>query len=139
MNRNAILVRATLAAALLAWGVPGSAAAPNCPTTLPQEELNDCWVAAAESANQHLNELLRELKQSLGRNWPHIKESQKHWAESRAIDCKVEASLIEGPAREAVRYGCTEKRARERIHQLRYYLCPRYNLTGQCEAAARYE
>lgn len=133
-------VRLTLIAVLLAWAVPAPAATPNCPTTLPQEQLNECWVAAARATNERLNALLHDLKKSLSdRNWSRIKRSQDLWEDSRSIDCKVEASLIDGGAREAVRYGCTEKRGRERMHQLRYYLCPRYNLTGQCDAERLYE
>lgn len=125
---------------LLAWSAPAPASPPNCPTTLPQDQLNECWVRAFEATNERLDRLLRELRESLSRkNWAHLGESQDFWERSRTIDCKVEASLIDGPAREAVRHGCSEKRTRERMHQLRYYLCPRYNLTGQCDAARRYE
>jgi len=131
-------MRLSLFALLLAFSLPAPAA--SCPTSLPQDQLNACWVRAYETANERLDQLLGELRRSLGgRNWAHLSESQDHWARSRAIDCKVEASLIEGPAREAVRYGCSEQRTRERLHQLRFYLCPRYNVTGQCEAARRYE
>ncbi|HUR42359.1 MAG TPA: lysozyme inhibitor LprI family protein [Verrucomicrobiae bacterium] len=131
-------MRLCFAALLLFATLPATAA--NCPTTLPQDRLNDCWVKAADVANARLDDLLRELKPALGkRHWAHLKESQSYWEDSRSIDCKVEASLIEGPVREAVRYGCTEKRAIERMRQLRFLLCPQYNLDGRCEAARRYE
>jgi uncharacterized protein YecT (DUF1311 family) len=133
-------MRLSLFALLLAWSVPAPAAATKCPTTLPQEQLNECWMQAFEATNARLDDLLRELRTSLGnRTWSHLRESQSFWEKSRSIDCKIEASLIDGPAREAVRHGCSEQRTRERMHQLRYYLCPRYNLTGQCEAERRYE
>lgn len=131
-------MRLAVLALLLSWTLPAAAA--NCPTTLPQDQLNECWVRAHEATNERLGQLLRDLRKSLSnKNWSHISESQDFWERSRTIDCKVEASLIEGPAREAVRYGCSEQRTRERMHQLRYYLCPRYNLTGQCDAERRYE
>lgn len=127
------------AALLLGWSTLAPAAGPKCPTTLPQDQLNECWVQAFEASNQRLDELLRDLRKSLSsKNWSHIKQSQDFWEKSRTIDCKVEASLVDGPVREAVRYGCSDKRNRERMHQLRYYLCPRYNLTGQCDAEALY-
>ena len=126
---------ALLVLMLLGWSTTVPAApGPNCPTTLPQEQLNECWIQAFEHANERLDDLLHDLKRSLGRNWAHLRESQSFWEKSRSIDCKVEASLLEGPVREAVRHGCSEKRTRERIRQLRLYLCPRYNLTGQCDA-----
>lgn len=130
-----------IATLLLGWASPIPAAAgPKCPTTLPQEQLNECWVQAYEAANQRLDELMHDLRKSLSsRNWSHLRESQSFWEKSRSIDCKVEASLIDGPVREAVRHGCSEKRTRERIRQLRYYLCPRYNLTGKCDAEALYD
>lgn len=131
-------VRLLLIAIMLAWAMPASAA--KCPTHLPQDRLNECWVQAADAANERLAQLMRDLKKSLSsRNWSRMKESHDLWAHARDIDCKVEASLIDGPAREAVRYGCTEKRAIERMHHLRYLLCPRYNLTGQCDAERLYE
>ena len=131
-------MRFALIALLFAWAAP-AVAGPKCPSHLPQDKLNDCWVAAAAETEVRLEQLMRDLKRSLSsRNWARMRESHDLWAHSRDIDCKVEASLIEGPAREAVRYGCTEKRALERIHQLRYYLCPRYNVTGQCDAVALY-
>lgn len=127
---------------LLLGGSTLAAAAPasGCPTTLPQEQLNECWIQAFETADARLDNLLRDLRKSLSnKHYSHLRESQSFWEKSRSIDCKIEASLIDGPAREAVRHGCSEKRTRERIRQLRYYLCPRYNLTGQCDAAATYE
>lgn len=133
-------MRFSLLAIVLAWAIPAPAHAAKCPTNLPQEQLNQCWVDAAAAADERLHQLLVELKKSLSsKNWSRMKESHDLWSHSRDIDCKVEASLIDGPAREAVRYGCTEKRAIERMHQLRYYLCPRYNLTGQCDAERMYE
>lgn len=133
-------MRLPLLALLVAWALPAPALAANCPTTLPQEQLNECWVEAYEAANERLDQLLGELRKSLSsKHWSHIRESQGFWEKSRSIDCKIEAALIEGPAREAVRHGCSEQRTIERMHQLRYYLCPRYNLTGQCDAARRYE
>jgi uncharacterized protein YecT (DUF1311 family) len=133
-------MRLSLLALLLAWSLPAPAAAPKCATTLPQDQLNECWVQAFEATNARLDDLLRELRKSLSnKTWAHLRESQSFWEKSRSIDCKIEASLIDGPAREAVRHGCSEQRTRERMHQLRYYLCPRYNLTGQCEAERRYE
>jgi uncharacterized protein YecT (DUF1311 family) len=133
-------MRLSLFALLLAWSLPVPAAAPKCPTTLPQDQLNECWIQAFEATNARLDDLLGELRKSLSnKTWAHLRESQSFWEKSRSIDCKIEASLIDGPAREAVRHGCSEQRTRERMHQLRYYLCPRYNLTGQCEAERRYE
>jgi uncharacterized protein YecT (DUF1311 family) len=132
-------MRLILIASVLAWAAP-AAAAPQCPTSLPQEQLNQCWIDAYEAADERLDQLMRDLKQSLSsRNWSHIKESQVFWEKSRSIDCKVEAAMIDGPAREAVRHGCSVKRTVERMHQLRYLLCPRYNVTGQCDAERLYE
>lgn len=129
-----------MAAAALAWSGLAGAAAPKCPTSLPQEELNACFVAAFEATEARLDDLLHELGRTLDRKrWSKVKESQGLWEKVRDMDCKVEASFLEGPAREAVRYGCSEKMARDRMHQLRYYLCPRYNLTGQCDAERLYE
>lgn len=126
-------------AALLAAS-PAASAGPQCSTTLPQEELNRCFVAAFEETEGRLDGLLQELRKTLdGKRWSRVKESQGLWEKVRDMDCKVEASFLDGRAREAVRYGCSEKRARERMHQLRYYLCPRYNLTGQCDAVRQYE
>jgi len=129
---------------LLLTQVPLTAAAagpgPRCPTSLPQAEINECFEQAAEETQARLDGLLRELKRTLSKkNWSLIKQSHNLWADSRELDCKVKASFIDSPARDAVHWGCREQRTRERMHQLRYYLCPRYNLTGQCEAARRYE
>lgn len=133
-------MRRVLIAALLGWCPLAGAAGPNCPTSLPQEKLNACFVAAFEATEARLDDLLRELRRTLdGKRWGKVKESQGLWEKVRDMDCKLEASFLEGPAREAVRYGCSEKMGRERMHQLRYYLCPRYNLTGQCDAERRYE
>ena len=127
-------------AALLAWSAPSFAGAANCPASLPQNKLNACWVQAYEAADEQLDRLLRDLRKSLAdKTWTHLAQSQDYWEKSRTIDCKVEASFLDGPAREAVRYGCSEKRTRERIRQLRYYLCPRYNVTGQCDAERLYD
>jgi uncharacterized protein YecT (DUF1311 family) len=125
---------------LLAWAAHAPAAEPTCPTTLPQARLNQCYEAAAADAVKRLDQLLDELRQSLERkNWSYLKQSQALWEKSRALDCRVEASFIEGPVRDAVSAGCTEKRTRERMHELRYFLCPKYDLDGRCDAARRYE
>jgi uncharacterized protein YecT (DUF1311 family) len=127
-------------AALLMSSSLAIAADPRCPVTLPQAELNDCFEKAADETAQRLDGLLKELRATLtGKNWALMKESHALWAKSRAMDCKVEASFAERPIRSAVTYGCIEKRTRERMHQLRYYLCPRYDLTGQCDAERLYE
>lgn len=127
-------------AVLLAWGPHAGAAAPNCPTSLPQEQLNQCYVAAFEATEARLDALLHDLSRTLDRKrWGKVKYSQDLWENVRDVDCKLEASFLEGPAREAVRYGCSEKMGRQRIQQLRYYLCPRYNLTGQCDAERLYQ
>jgi uncharacterized protein YecT (DUF1311 family) len=126
-------------AALLPWSSL-ALASPACPVTLPQDQLNACFENGAAETEKRLNGLLRELRASLNdRNWSLIKESQNLWEKTRSLDCKVEASFIEGPVRTAVTYGCIEKRTRQRLHQLRYYLCPRYDLTGQCDVEAAYE
>lgn len=126
--------------ALLAWSALALAADPACPTTLPQEQLNQCYKDAAADTDKRLDDLLAELRESVGRkNWAYLKQSQVFWEKSRAMDCRVEASFIDGPIRTAVAAGCTEKRARSRMHQLRYLLCPRYDLDGHCDAAKRYE
>ena len=133
-------MRRSFMAALLAGCPLAGAAGPNCPTHLPQEKLNECFVAAFEATETRLEQLLRELSRTLDhKRWSKVKHSQDLWENVRDVDCKLEASFLEGPAREAVRYGCSEKMGRARMHQLRYYLCPRYNLTGQCDAEARYE
>jgi len=133
-------MRLLMGVMLLAWTSPTPAAGPKCPTTLPQEQLNECFVAAFEDTEQRLDGLLHDLRKSLGsKQWSRLKDSQGLWAKVREIDCKLEASFLDGPVREAVRYGCSEKRTRERMHQLRYYLCPRYNLTGQCDVERLYE
>jgi uncharacterized protein YecT (DUF1311 family) len=131
---------AVLALALAPAALAAVASGPRCPVSLPQDQLNACWEKASAETQARLDQLLHELKASLTeKNWALIKESQGLWAKSRAMDCKVEASFIEGPVRTAVTHGCVEKRTRQRMHHLRYYLCPRYDLTGECDAERRYD
>ena len=119
---------------------PPRHAGPDCPVNLPQEQLNDCYEQAAADTVRRLDDLLSELRHTLGRrNWSSLKQSQVLWEKSRDLDCHVEASFVEEPIRSAVHAGCTEKRTRARMHELRYFLCPEYDLNGRCEAARDYE
>ena len=134
-----LLLIAALPALLMA-SPSVAAAGPNCPTTLPQEQLNECHAHAADETVQRLDGLLRELRRTLNKkNWSMLKESHALWEKTRSYDCKVKASFVDGPVRSAVVSGCIEKLTHARMHQLRYYLCPRYDLTGQCDAEAAYE
>ena len=133
-------MRIAFLAVLLSWCTLALAADPNCPVTLPQEQINECFAKASAETQHRMDGLLRELRTSLtDKNWSLVKESQNFWEKSRSLDCKVEASFIDGPVRNAVAHGCIEKRTRQRMHQLRYFLCPRYDLTGQCDAERMYE
>ena len=134
-----LLSIAALAVAL-GGSLPAAAANPKCPTTLPQDQLNECHAQAADETEKRLDGLLRELRRTLSnKNWSMMKESHALWEKTRSYDCKVKASFVDGPVRSAVVNGCIEKLTRQRMHQLRYYLCPRYDLTGQCDAEAAYE
>lgn len=140
MRAQSAFSRLRTLAALAMLGLPVLAAAgTGCQTSLPQDKLNECYEAAAGDAQKELDGLMVNLKHSLtSKGWAETRESAIYWEKTRLLDCKVEAAQIDGPVRYAVRWGCTEKRTRERIHQLRYLLCPRYNLTGQCDAEALY-
>lgn len=119
---------------------PPQPAGPDCPVTLPQGQLNECYERAADATVRRLDDLLSELRHSLGRrNWSSLKQSEMLWEKSRDLDCQVEASFGAEAIRTAVIAGCTEKRTRARLHELRYFLCPEYDVSGRCDAAKDYE
>jgi uncharacterized protein YecT (DUF1311 family) len=133
-------MRTSWAAALLAASSIAGAADPRCPVSLPQGELNACYERIADDAQERLNRLLQEVRRTVtDKNWSMLRESHDLWTQSRDLDCKVKATLVDRPVRDAVYSGCREKRTRERMRQVSYYLCPRYDLTGVCDAAKEYE
>jgi len=138
MNRITRLRALALAIALLPMT---SQAEPSpCALTLPPPELQKCLEAQADAMDARLDGLMRELKKSLNsRNWDYVKTSQILWEKARGYDCKVEGSFEERALQTSVKYQCMAWYGRERMHQLRYLLCPRYWRTGQCDAAKAYE
>lgn len=101
----------------------------------------DCAELAFEAAQRRMDMLMRELKGTLSRkNWSHVRESQIYWEKSRSLECHVETAFVAGmPDQDIVKYQCLEDHTIDRMHQLRYYLCPRYVRTGQCDAEKAYE
>lgn len=122
-----------------------------CGASMAQAGDRDCGRAASADAEcaemefdgvqARLNDLLRELKTSLPRReWSHLKESQAYWEKSRSLECHIEVAFVaNSPDRDAVKYHCLADHTTDRMHQLRYYLCPRYVRTGQCDAEREYE
>ena len=117
------------------------AADANCTQTMTQTDINLCTYAAASKEQKKLNALLADLKRSLSpQNWKMLEQSQSAWEESRKLDCEIEASFFDGGSiRSAIINSCYDQHTYDRIHRLRYYLCPNYAATGDCKAAAKYK
>jgi uncharacterized protein YecT (DUF1311 family) len=117
------------------------AADTTCPHATTQADLNLCTHEAASAKQKKLDSLLAELKRSLSPgNWKILEQSQASWEKSRKLDCEIEASFFDGGSvQPTIVNGCYDQHASDRIHRLRYYLCPDYAMTGDCEAAAKYK
>jgi uncharacterized protein YecT (DUF1311 family) len=120
---------------------PLPAAAPiTCSFQLPPPELQACSKAQAEQVRERLDGLMLALrKSSTDRNWAYLKESQILWEKSRDLACRVEASFEERALQTSARYQCEAWYNRDRMHQLRFALCPLYWRTGQCAYEKQYE
>ena len=131
--------KGVLALALAGASVAAFAAPVDCSRAAAGDV--QCAEQSFEQTQRRLDELLRELKGSLSqKNWAHLKQSQAFWEKSRSLECHIETSFVAGgPDQDAVKYACLEDHTLDRMHQLRYYLCPRYARTGQCDAERYYE
>ena len=133
-------MRTILSVAILLLPLALDAAELGCANTLPPAQLQTCSQAQADKAQQRLDGLMKELrKSSTAKNWEYLKTSQILWEKSRAYDCRVEASFEGIALQTSVRYQCEAWYSRERMHQLRYVLCPRYWQSGQCDVEKDYE
>src|ERR1051325_5928627 len=129
MNDIGRVTGSVFAALILLVMLPSAAhaAEPQCALTLPPAELQKCLEAQADAVDARLDQLMKELKKSLnGRDWGFVKTSQILWEKSRGYDCKIEGSFEERALQTSVKYQCMAWYGRERMHQLRYLLCPRY-------------
>ncbi|HET7635573.1 MAG TPA: lysozyme inhibitor LprI family protein [Burkholderiales bacterium] len=128
---------------LLALLMAGTAFAADttCTQATTQADLDRCMSAAAAAKQKRLDALLAELKRSLmpeARNL--LEQSQAAWDKSRKLDCEIEASFFAGGSiQPTIVSGCYVQHTSDRINRLRYYLCPDYAMTGDCEAAAKYK
>jgi uncharacterized protein YecT (DUF1311 family) len=133
MSAARLIVVALLSASPFAF-------AAQCPLNQPAKKQAECYDAAYTSAQDRFDGLYKELRKSLpNRTWAHLKESEILWEKSRDRDCWVEASFAEGDLRNIARSQCMMRLTTDRMHQLRFYLCPRYLQTGQCDALSAYE
>jgi uncharacterized protein YecT (DUF1311 family) len=112
-----------------------------CAHAMTQADINRCTHAAASAEQKNLDALLTELKQSLAPgNWKTLEQSQASWKKTRKLDCEIEASFFDGGSMQpTIVNGCYDRHTANRISHLRYYLCPNYAMTGDCEAAAKYK
>jgi hypothetical protein len=131
-------LRLALIALLLPLAV--NAEAPPCPLTLAPADLQECSEVQAEKALDRLDGLMEELRRTLPRKaWAHVKEGQALWEKSMTHSCRAEATFEDITLQTSAMYQCEAWYSRERLHQLRYMLCPRYWQTGRCDAAKDYE
>jgi uncharacterized protein YecT (DUF1311 family) len=117
------------------------AADTTCTQAATQADLDRCMSTAAAAKQKKLDTLLAELKRSLEPGSRKLLEqSQAAWEKSRKLDCEIEASFFAGgSAQPAIVNGCYDQHTSDRINRLRYYLCPDYAMTGDCDAAAKYK
>jgi uncharacterized protein YecT (DUF1311 family) len=134
------LIRPLLLLAVVLAASPAYAAKADCgrrgaPATA------ECAEQRFEAVQGRLDQLMHELKGTLSRkNWGHVRESEIYWEKSRSLECHVETDFVAGMAdQDVVKYQCLEDHTVDRMHQLRFYLCPRYVHSGQCDAEKAYE
>ena len=136
------MLRPSVVLILSLSGAPALAEELDCSrTAMTQLEINDCLKSQADTAQAKLDRLLRELKSTLSpKQIASLDASQKSWEQVRALDCEVEGAFFEGGTiKPAIIVGCWQSHTDERIRQLRFWLCPDYEGTGEeCAAARQY-
>ncbi|SEO24291.1 Uncharacterized conserved protein YecT, DUF1311 family [Nitrosospira multiformis] len=89
-----------------------------CKDAVSQRQMNACWSAAASDADQALR-----LELDKNREEQTLHDAQRHWAQYRDLQCKLEAKQSEGKPTQIMEesiclWRITQARAKE-LHQLR--------------------
>ena len=128
-------------AVLFVWLIAANAGGQDCADAISQKDINECTNHGASKVETRLASLMKELRHALpSESWQALEKSQKFWEQSRELDCGVQASFFEGGSvQPSIVNACYEERTIERMHQLRYWLCPEYAMTGDCSAVMTYQ
>lgn len=118
-----------------------SAAEEPCARANTQTQIDECSGRAAERAQTKMDGLLTKLRRSLtSENWRLLENSQREWLEVRRLDCEIERSFFDGGSSQpGIVNACYEAHTKDRLQQIRHYLCQDYSVTGKCAAAAEFE
>jgi uncharacterized protein YecT (DUF1311 family) len=110
-------------------------------TAMTQRDINVCAYQHSQAAEVLLNKLESEILSVLDAEAKNkFLTSQDAWKIVVSNDCDIESGFFAGGSIEPTIYSsCREKYAKQRILQIRYFLCPEWSMTGVCEAESQYE
>ncbi len=110
-------------------------------TAVTQSDLNKCASQMAEATRVKLNALLDELRNHMEMTqYQKLISLQSEWGKAAEEYCQWEADFFSGGSAQPMWLaGCLEKQYRQRIDALRFNLCEGHGMTGECEAALRYQ
>ncbi len=105
------------------------------------EEINVCQHALAKELEYKLRDLEKDIKSHLkGTQKDRFNDSQVHWRKMTERDCQIEADFYEGATvYPAILSQCLQKHYRDRINQVRNYLCPEHSLSTDCPQSEKYK